>query len=232
MTNPNKTDITILLDRSGSMVAIQEAMESGINHYINSQKDVPGECHLTVYTFDDIGYEAVEWHRRIQDVQPIKLRPRGNTPLLDSVARAIDETGYRLRQAPELARPGKVIFIVITDGQENASRHTTRRQVADRVRLQTEAYQWEFVYIGANQDSWAEAGNLNFCRGNTITYAATTEGINALFAATAVNTRNYRGGASASMGYTVEQKAEQDDELKKAGQTVTNTADEDTDGKS
>jgi hypothetical protein len=88
------------------------------------------------------------------------LEPRGNTALLDAVGRAIVETGERLRALPENERPGLVVFVIVTDGQENSSREYTKARVKEMIEHQQNVYKWQFTYLGANQDAFAEAGGM------------------------------------------------------------------------
>src|SRR5688572_22184449 len=99
------------------------------------------------------------------------FEPRGSTPLYDALGRLIDETGAALGAKAEGDRPEHVIFLVITDGMENASRTETQATVAAKVKHQTDAYQWRFVYIGANQDALAVAKTINIAPDLAMSYA-------------------------------------------------------------
>lgn len=153
------TDITVVLDRSGSMHACQSDSEGGLNRFIDDQKKLPGEAVFTLVQFDT-EYEFVHRAVPIRSVPHCTLVPRGNTALLDAVGRAIVETGERLAKTREADRPGLVVFVIVTDGQENSSREFTLAKVREMIAHQQAVYKWQFTYLGANQDAFAEAGAL------------------------------------------------------------------------
>ncbi|MBL8814376.1 MAG: hypothetical protein JNM43_29680 [Planctomycetaceae bacterium] len=88
------------------------------------------------------------------------LKPRGSTALLDAVGRAIIETGARLRAMEESQRHGLVVFVIVTDGQENASREFSRDKIREMIDHQQSVYSWKFTFLAANQDAFAEGGQL------------------------------------------------------------------------
>lgn len=153
------TDITLVVDRSGSMESIQGDAEGGINAFIAEQAREPGEVLLTLVQFDT-EYEFVHKGIPIKTVPRYELAPRGMTALLDAMGRAINETGERLSKTPEPDRPGLVIFVVMTDGLENSSKEFTREQIKARIEEQQQKYNWHFTFLGANQDAFAEAGSM------------------------------------------------------------------------
>src|SRR5437016_1043776 len=143
---PNYTDITIILDRSGSMGDIAAETISGLNKFLDDQRQLPGETTISLVQFNNtitVTFGAVP----IREVVPLSAedyRPDGFTALLDAVGKTIDETGARLRNLAERDRPGKVIVVILTDGLENASRTYTRKRVFESIRHQRETYSWEF----------------------------------------------------------------------------------------
>jgi len=163
------TDVTLVIDRSGSMASRKKDAEGGINTFVNEQKKQPGECLLSLVQFDT-DYEFVHRGIKIQDVPAYTLVPRGWTALLDAVGRAINETGDRLAAMPEDQRPGLVIVAIVTDGEENSSREFTKAQIKQMVERQTNEYSWQFTFLGANQDAFAEARQLGISRVGTCDY--------------------------------------------------------------
>ena len=161
--NENLTDITLVMDRSGSMEARRRDAEGGVNAFIQAQAREPGEAVLTLVQFDT-EYEAVHNGVPIHEVPRFILRPRGATALLDAVGRAILETGKRLEAMPEAERPGLVVFVINTDGLENSSREFTRDRIRQMVQHQQDVYNWQFTYLGANQDAFAEGGGMGIHR--------------------------------------------------------------------
>jgi uncharacterized protein YegL len=174
----NLTDITIVLDKSGSMGMVTEDTIGGFNTFLKDQKEAPGEANLSLVLFDT-DYNEVHNGVPIKEVPELTSRtyiPGGNTALLDALLRAINTTGARLKAMQEYERPAKVIFVIMTDGQENSSREASRQQVADAIKHQEEIYKWNFVYIGANQDSFHEAGMLGIHLSNVANYTCDSAG--------------------------------------------------------
>lgn len=192
----NYTDITVLLDRSGSMEVIQDAMESGFDEFIAQHKKVPS-TRLSLIQFDggnpqEVIYEA----KPAADVPKLSLVPRGATPLLDALCTAIDNAGRRFAAMREEDRPNRVLFVVITDGQENASIKYKRSDVKDRISRQQGTYNWEFIYIGANQDAFAEAASFGISYDHAINFAYAGAGTKNVMRSLGTKTMSYAGGAS------------------------------------
>jgi hypothetical protein len=156
----NLTDLTVVIDRSGSMQSCKTDAEGGMNSFIKAQKELPGDCNFSLVQFDT-EYEFLYRAKPIRDVTlAYSLVPRGHTALLDAVGRAIVETGERLKNMNEAERPGLVVFVIITDGQENASKEFKRSKIKEMIEHQTNVYKWQFTFLGANQDAFAEAGAM------------------------------------------------------------------------
>jgi hypothetical protein len=165
------TDITLVVDRSGSMQAVQEDAEGGVNAFMEEQAKEPGEALLTLVQFDT-EYEILHSGVPVGDVPHYDLVPRGMTALLDAVGRAINETGERLAKMDEKDRPGLVIFVINTDGLENSSQEFTRDQIKEMIEHQQSQYNWHFTFLGANQDAFAEARHLGIRAAGAAPYAA------------------------------------------------------------
>jgi hypothetical protein len=104
-------------------------------------------------------------------VRKYKLVPRGSTALLDAVGRAINETGERLAKMPEAERPGLVVFVVMTDGPENSSREFTKSHIKQMIEHQQSVYKWQFTFLGANQDAFAEGGAMGVAAAGIANFA-------------------------------------------------------------
>ena len=179
MTVSDSFDLTLVMDRSGSMQSIRSDTEGAIAKFMASQAAIPGKCVVSLYQFDE-HFERVFSAVDVKAVSTIKLEPRGWTALLDATARAIDETGARLAATPEAERPGRVLFVIITDGQENSSKEHTFQTVKDRIEKQTSAFKWEFVFLGAGLDSFAQGAQMGVRMSSN--YTPSTEGIEHAYA--------------------------------------------------
>jgi len=164
------TDITFVIDRSGSMQEIRSDAEGCVNTFIREQARQPGEALLTLVQFDD---EPEFVHRGVpvKQVRDYKLVPRGSTALLDAVGQAINETGSRLAKMPEADRPGLVIFVIVTDGEENSSKEFSKARVKAMIDRQQQKYNWHFTFLGADQDAFAEAGGMGIAAAGTANFA-------------------------------------------------------------
>ena len=185
------TDITILLDRSGSMFSIKEAMETAIDSFIKEHRVNP-TTKVSLVQFDgDNDQEIVYQSVPVSAVEKFTLVPRGNTPLLDALCKVIDRTGERLASMKESDRPDQVLMVIITDGQENASQRYSRHDVKNRITRQRNDYKWQFVYLGANQDAFTEAASFGIPSNWALTYDASQKGVLGATRALNVNTVSY-----------------------------------------
>lgn len=176
------TDITIVLDRSGSMSTIRDDTIGGFNSFLKDQKETDEGDRLTLVQFDTV-YETVHDNIPLSEVPELGTEtfvPRGGTALLDALGRTINDTGARLAKLDEKDRPNKVIFVIITDGEENSSREFAgpngHKQIMEMIQHQTEKYSWQFMYIGANQDAIQVGNALGISAGSSMSYAASTVG--------------------------------------------------------
>lgn len=208
----NSTHISIVLDRSGSMDTIKKDTIGGFNHLLADQQATPGEATLTLVQFDTHGIDTLNDGTPIARVVPLNdatFNPRGGTNLYDAIGQSIIKTGDYLAKQPEAQRPAKVVFVIITDGQENSSREYGLAQIKEMVQHQTEAYKWQFVFLGANFDAYAVGGSMGVYAANTMNVAANSVGTQALYASTSSNLRSFRVGSKSDMSYDTMQKAAQ-----------------------
>ncbi|GLP75466.1 hypothetical protein TUM20983_25760 [Mycobacterium antarcticum] len=194
MTDPQRTLIAVLLDRSGSMESIKADTEGGFNAFIAEQAEQPGEATVTLAQFDT-HYEVVYADRPIADVPPLQLQPRGATALYDGVGRLITDVGAELAARPEDQRPGHVIVVVMTDGHENSSVEWTHEAVSAAIRRQEGEYSWYFVFLGANMDAVAVGARMGFAADRSMTYEASDAGVASAMAATTGYVSRQRGVA-------------------------------------
>lgn len=194
MPDLSKTHICMILDRSGSMETCAESTIEGFNSFLAEQKDKPGEATVSLYQFDH-EYQTVFENRSIEDAPNLTgstFQPRGLTALYDAIGTTINNVGKQLAALRDEERPGKVIVVIITDGYENRSQEFTADQINDMIDHQESKYNWEFVFVGANQDAIATAGQLGIHHNNALTYGATQKGTQSAFQAISANTTKYR----------------------------------------
>lgn len=194
MTNPNLTEIVCVVDRSSSMEHTTQEVIDGFNIFLKDQKALPGEGRITLALFDT-RYELLLNGVLLREVKENFLSrenyvAHGATALLDSVGKTIDAVGERLMGLPEEKRPGKVIFLIMTDGEENSSQTYVGQKVPDMIKHQREKYNWEFVFIGANVNSFHLAQNYNI--GYSANYVQTKGGTQGAFARLSMSVGTYR----------------------------------------
>lgn len=177
-----KTYIGYVLDESGSMQAVREQTISGFNEFTNSQEDQSlGPCDATLIKFNSDAITEVFSGKPIEDVPELTVsnyQPRSTTPLYDAVAMMISSMESQVRPEIEALKklagtdvpPPPIIIVIMTDGVENASRQYSQRQIFDMIQ-QKKDEGWTFVFLGADQDSWATGGQMGIAAGNTVNFA-------------------------------------------------------------
>jgi len=162
----NLTELVFILDRSGSMSGLESDTIGGFNSMIEKQQKEEGEAFVSTVLFDDrcdVLYDRV----KIEDVKKMTDEDyfvRGCTALLDAVGGAINHIGNIQKYAREEDRPAKTLFVITTDGLENASRRYSFKDVKRMIERQKEKYNWEFLFLGANIDAIEVAGNMGISR--------------------------------------------------------------------
>lgn len=151
MPRENYTHVTLVVDRSGSMSNLAADMTGGINTLLDEQFKEDGEISVTLVEFDDHDQEV---RRMSRENFEYRLVPRGSTALLDTVGREIVRTGEDLNRLPESDRPARVLFVVVTDGHENASVEYNLEAVRSLISTQTSTYGWTFSFLGAEDSAW------------------------------------------------------------------------------
>ena len=172
------TEVVMLLDRSGSMSGLENDTIGGFNSMLARQKMQPGEAYLSVILFDnrsEVLYDRVD----IREASPMTAEQyyvRGCTALLDAVGGAIRHVQTIHRYAREEDRPEKTLFIITTDGMENASRQYSLAQVHRMISDAREKDHWEFIFLGANIDAIEVAGRFGVSASRAVRYECDSEG--------------------------------------------------------
>ena len=172
------TEMVFILDRSGSMGGLESDTIGGYNSLLAKQQQEEGEALITTVLFDD-RVEIVHDRVDIKAVAPLTDKEyyvRGCTALLDALGSSIARVANNHRRMKEEFRPDKVIFVVTTDGMENASREYTYKKVKQMVEHEKEKYGWEFLFLGANIDSAETAGRMGIDADHAVNYHADSRG--------------------------------------------------------
>ncbi len=213
----DKTDITVILDRSGSMESVKSDTIGGFNNFLAEQQKVEGEAAISLVQFDD-QYEVVYSDKDIQTADRLTqetFQPRGMTALYDAVGRTVNSVGQRLAALDEAERPDSVVFVILTDGFENASKEFSATKINEMISHQRDVYNWQFIFIGANQDAILSAEAIGISANAALTYAANTIGTQEAFASVAQNVAGYRRSKmAASLDFSDEDRAKQAEALK------------------
>ena len=172
------TELVFILDRSGSMRGLEADTIGGFNAMIDKQRKEDGEAYISTVLFSDTSdviYDRVP----VGKVEPRTDKQyyvRGCTALLDAIGGAIHHIGNVHKNAREEDRPEKTLFIITTDGMENASREYDYKKVKQMVERQKEKYGWEFLFLGANMDAVEVAGRFGVDANRAITYECDEKG--------------------------------------------------------
>ena len=172
------TELVFILDRSGSMAGLEGDTIGGFNGMLAKQQAQPGQARVTTLLFD---HEHQFIHDRLDLAAVSPLTPesyfvRGNTALLDAMGKAVQKVDRVMAATEPSHRPDQVLFVIITDGMENASRRFTRQQIASLVAARREMG-WEFVFLGANMDAIAVAESYGFAPDRAQTFQNDPEGV-------------------------------------------------------
>lgn len=168
----NLTELVFILDRSGSMQGLETDTIGGFNSMLEKQKKEPGEAFVSTVLFDDrveVLHDRVKADR-VRPITGVEYYVRGCTALLDAVGGAIHHIGKIHKYARPEDIPAHTLFVITTDGMENASHRYSARKVREMIRRQKEKYGWEFLFLGANIDAVETAGHLGIDADRAVNY--------------------------------------------------------------
>lgn len=202
-TKADRTDVVILLDRSGSMTACKSDHEGGIKAFVEDQKKVPGDVRFTLIQFDNKDPNEVVLDRvPITEFKDFTFSPRGWTPLNDAIFKAIAHVESRIGKEKT-----KVVFLVVTDGVENCSREATKEMVQKRI-AEVEKLGWNVIYLGANVDCFHEAKQIGTQSIRSANFVNDPSGVGRLYETLSKSTHKVRRGISGqSVGYSDDDRA-------------------------
>ena len=227
MKNPEKviatsTHIVVLLDKSGSMRKIHSDVIGSFNQFVDEQKKLADDkCTLTLVQFDSQDYQEVTYDSKpigeVPELTEATFMPRSMTPLLDAIGVCVVNTDAKIKKMKKAKRPQKVIFVIITDGQENDSKEYTREKAFDLIKSKEKDNDWLFMFLAANQDAIAEAGNIGIQGKHSITYSHDGKGTRKVMSSMSRVVSEYRSTGD-TLGF-MEQERNESNDVKGSGTT-------------
>jgi uncharacterized protein YegL len=188
------TELVFILDKSGSMSGLESDTIGGFNSMLTKQQAAEGECLVTTVLFDN-NYELLHDRIDLKAVSPMtdkEYKIGGSTALLDAIGRTIHKIGNAQKNTADDFRAEKVMFVIITDGEENSSREYTAKKVKSQIERQKNKYGWEFIFLGANIDAVETAGRFGISADRAVDYLADSEGTRVSYMAMSAAVSEYR----------------------------------------
>jgi len=218
----NLTELVFILDRSGSMGGLESDTIGGFNSMLSKQQAEEGECRITTVLFDS-GYDVLHDHIDIKAVSEITNKEyfvRGTTALLDAVGKTIKKINKVQKNTSEKYRADKVLFVITTDGMENASREYTYAKVKTMVEKQKNKHNWEFIFLGANIDAFDVASRFGIESNRVQNFHNDSEGVALNYEALSQTVSAFREEACFSVPDTWGGKIHDDYQQRKKGAAV------------
>lgn len=209
MTDANFTGLLVILDRSGSMSSIRDDMVGGLETMLADQAKQPGILTVDITMFDD----KIEHTHSFASPESVKvvLEPRGSTALFDAMGIGINRYAAAIKALPTHARPANVQVVVITDGQENASREYSAKAVRQLVeKYSGEKYGWDFVFLGADRDAVFAARDLGIDLDKSMYFRADGDAVGRMNQS--LNSKMRRTRSGDKTGFNADERRGLDDE--------------------
>ncbi len=181
----NVTELVFILDRSGSMAGLESDTIGGFNSMIEKQRKEAGECYVSTVLFDNVS-EVLHDRVKLSEIKPMSDKDytvRGSTALIDAIGSAINHIGNIHKYARPEDVPENTMFVITTDGMENASRSYTADKVRKMIEKQKNKYGWEFLFIGANIDAVQTAARFGIGSDRAVNYNADAMGTRVVYEA-------------------------------------------------
>lgn len=197
------TELVFILDKSGSMGGLETDTIGGYNSMLAKQKEVEGECFITTVLFDN-NYDILHDRIDIKAVSPItekEYQVGGSTALLDAIGRTIHKIGNAQKHTDDNYKAEKVLFVIITDGEENSSREYSAKKIKTQIEQQKKKYGWEFIFLGANIDAVETAERFGISANRAQNYHADSAGIKLNFRVMSEAVSTYRKNATMPEGW-------------------------------
>ena len=205
----SRSHISVILDRTGSMQPIREDVVGGFNAFLAEQQAAPDPATFTLVQFDSQDpYEVLHADVDIAGVPPLRLDqyvPRATTPLYDAIGRGILELEAALARQPDGQRPERVIFVIVTDGAENASREFDRKRVATLIEAK-KALGWDFVFLSADMAAFEDAGRMGVDGGSSLMFSKSKRGNDTAWAVSSRKVRERRAHGADAIAFSAEER--------------------------
>ena len=211
------TEIVTIIDKSGSMSRLQSKTIEGYNEFLNEQKEIEGDANFSLVLFSSPGKEEIVFDsvdvQEISELTTENYKPGGVTALYDCIGKTIKALKKRIKNLDKGEIPEKVLFVIITDGEENSSRTFGKDEVFKMITKRENKNDWSFIYLGANQDAWATGQAIGLHRGNVMNYKVTQT--KAAYGNLAAQTCSFlSSGSKQSIDFCVD-KSNKDKKIKK-----------------
>ena len=213
------THITIILDRTGSMESIRDDTIGGFNAFLDEQQDTPGRATMTLVQFDSRNpYEVIYKFTPITEVDKLDRStyvPRASTPLFDAVGRGINALAQQLGRLNEGNIPARVVFVIVTDGKENASCEFRRDQIERMIAEKQELENWQFVFLSADLAAIREAESVGFMREKSLAFDKSSLGTSSAWGSLSGRISDYRSGRKPDVEFEEDDRNQQASESKR-----------------
>ena len=206
------TELVFIIDRSGSMAGLETDTIGGFNSMIEQQKELDGKVYVSTVLFSNYS-KVIHDRADLHEIQPMTskdYRVSGSTALLDAIGGAIHHIGNVHKYARPEDVPEKTMFIITTDGMENASREYSSEKVKQMIRRQEERYGWEFLFVAANIDAVETAEHIGIRRERAANYRHDSKGTETLYCAMSATVANYRKNARVADNWADELNKEEE----------------------
>jgi uncharacterized protein YegL len=209
MPKLNHTKIILILDKSGSMSPLKNDTIGTVNNFIIEQRKAPGTADISIVAFNRKFEKVVDSLNILDDgcfLTKDNYNPSGSTALYETLVETIDSEGRILDGTREDLKPEKVVVVIMTDGENTDFIKYSRQDAFDRISHQSGKYNWQFVYLGANQDAFKVSSSLGISRGSTITYLSNPESISKTGMSLNSSISRYRSAGGSSVDFTDEEQ--------------------------
>lgn len=217
--NKDYTHISVILDRTGSMEGIRDDTIGGFNSFLGEQQKETGQATMTLVQFDSQDpYEVIHQFTPVKDVAELTREtyvPRATTPLLDAIGRGINDLEQQISQLPDPGKPARVVFAIVTDGQENASTEFTREQILKMIESKEKESDWLFVFLSADLSSVEDARTYGMQDHRIMSYDKESSSVSAAWSSVNAHVSGLRTGKTRDIAFTDEDRSKHKSEAKR-----------------